>query len=441
MARRKTEDAPGIIARENAIKVLNQILSSRRSLEEVINLNSSYQQMEPRDRAFVRLLVATTLRRLGQIDALVRSYLKRPLPKKAQAVRDILRIGVAQIVLLETPTHAVVDTSVRLCGKTRNPGQKGLVNAVLRKISLDGNEKFYSLDSALLNTPKWLWNNWQKTYGEKLCRAIAKAHLQLPPLNLTVKSDPGRWAKILNAELLPTGSLSFKPNGKVESLPGYDDGNWWVQDTAAALPARILLAATKHKKRLRILDLCAAPGGKTAQLASSGALVTAVDQSNKRLKVLRENLGRLNLTATVITADAENFSPPNSIDGILLDAPCSATGTIRRHPEILRIKTPDDVSRLFKKQAGLLSNAVDQLLPGGILVYSVCSLLSEEGVDVIEGILEKRDNIKRLVIDPKHFGLPQSLQTKDGDIQSLPCYLEEHGGMDGFFISCLHLPN
>ena len=436
----ETKKAPGLVARSNAITILNQVLSSRHGLEEVMAASKPYNEMEQRDRAFVRLLVASTFRRLGQIDALLRGYLKRPLPQKARAVRDILRIGVAQIILLETPAHAVVDTSVTLCEQTRNPGQKGLVNAVLRRIAKEGAEKFAELDAALLNTPKWLWESWQNAYGDQTCRQIAEAHLQEPPLVLTAKSDATALAKTMGAELLPTGSLKLQSSGMVGSLPEYNEGTWWVQDSAAALPARVLLAALEGKQPHRILDLCAAPGGKTAQLAASGATVTAVDRSKKRLAVLRENLKRLNLTATVVTADAATYAPPNTIDGVLIDAPCTATGTMRRHPDIGRTKRPDDVLRLAELQKKILEQATENLKPGGVLVYSVCSLQPEEGPDVVQAVMAKQGNIKRLPIDPTEFGLPKSTLTDKGDLRTLPCHMADFGGIDGFFVSRLHCP-
>lgn len=434
----QTQCPPGLLTRRVAIIILNQVLSSRHGLENVIAASKSYNQMEERDRAFIRLLVATALRRLGQIDALIRSYLKRSLPNKARAVQDILRIGVAQIILLETPAHAVVDTSVSLCEQTRNPGQKGLVNAILRRISQEGSDKFFALDSAKLNTPKWLWESWQTQYGDKTCRAIAEAHLHEPPLVLTAKTDPEKLSRVLGAELLPTGSIILRSGGMVNTLAGYDEGTWWIQDTAAALPAKILIDAMPQKQNHRVLDLCAAPGGKTAQLAASGATVTAVDRSKKRLRTLRANLKRLNLNATVVAADASNYIPSNTIDGILIDAPCTATGTIRRHPDISRNKRFDDVQRLSQLQKSILKNAIDQLLPGSVLVYSVCSLQREEGAYLIQELLAKTDKIKRLPIDPVKYGLPVNVQTENGEIQTLPCHLNEYGGMDGFFIARLH---
>ena len=437
MSNNLTQSRPGLLTRRLAITILNQVLSSPHGLETVIATSKTYDQMEERDRAFIRLLVATTLRRLGQVDSLIRSYLKRPLPKKARGVQDILRIGIVQIIMLKTPAHAVVDTSVRLCEQTSNPGQKGLVNAVLRKISKEGSEKFFALDSAKLNTPKWLWESWQIQYGDKTCRAIAEAHLREPLLVLSAKTAPKELSRLLGAELIPTGSILLRSGGLVETLAGYSEGTWWIQDTAAALPAKILLAAIPYNQKHRILDMCAAPGGKTAQLAASGATVTAIDRSKKRLDTLRENLKRLNLKATIVTADASTYRPPNTIDGILIDAPCTATGTIRRHPDIARNKRYDDVKRLSQLQKQILKNAVDQLLPGGVLVYSVCSLQSEEGADLIQRVLAENDKIKRLPINPIEFGLPVNLQTKSGDIQTLPCHFKEHGGMDGFFIARL----
>jgi len=284
-----------------------------------------------------------------------------------------------------------------------------------------------------------MWKTWKEAYGTPNCRGIATTHLAQPPLDLTVKSEPEFWAKKLNAQILPTGSLRIVNNGKIQNLEGFNEGAWWVQDTAASIPARVLMDSLQKYKNSRILDLCAAPGGKTAQLATSQNCVVAVDRSKSRTKLLQENMKRLNLTVKIITSDIKNYIPNNPVDGILLDAPCTATGTIRRHPDVLHNKKPDDVRRLAKIQLEMLKTAVELLKTGAILIYSVCTLQPEEGPEVIQKLLTLQKKLKRVPIDPLKFGLPQKAQTQTGDLRTLPFHLDKHGGMDGFFISRLKL--
>ena len=428
----------GLAARAVALELFQAVQAERRPLEEAIAGSRPYQLLSGRDRAFVRLLVASTLRRLGQIDALIRPCLDRPLPRRAATVRAILRLGVAQLVVLRTPAHAVVDTAVALCARTRNPGQKGLVNAVLRRLSREGPALYSTQDAARLNTPDWLWRSWEVAYSETTCRRIAAAHLAEAPLDITVQSDAPGWAERLAATVLPTGSLRREPVSDIAALPGYDAGGWWVQDAAAALPARLLLAALGGTVRERsVADLCAAPGGKTAQLAAAGARVTAVDRSARRLATLRQNMGRLGLAAEIVAADAATWRPDTAPDAILLDAPCTATGTIRRHPDILRNKTPAEVARMAALQGELLAAASGLLAPGGVLVYSVCSLQPEEGPAVVEALLARRDEFVRLPIAAAETGAPDETITPDGDMRTLPCHLADAGGMDGFYIARL----
>ena len=300
------------------------------------------------------------LRRLGQIDAAVERCLARPLPGRARRVRDILRLGAAQILFLGTPPHAAVDSAVRLAA--RSGPLKGLVNAVLRRLAREGAAIVAGGDAATLNTPRWLWESWTAAYGEPAARAIAAAHLEEPPLDLTAKGEPAAWAAPLGARLLPWGSLRRTGGGPVESLPGYQAGAWWVQDAAAALPARLLMSAVPGGVRgRRVLDLCAAPGGKAAQLAAAGAEVTALDISPARIERLRTNLDRLRLSARTVVADARRYRAAPAFPAVLLDAPCSSTGTIRRHPDVARLKDPDDVRRMSGLQDQLLTAALAAL--------------------------------------------------------------------------------
>jgi 16S rRNA (cytosine967-C5)-methyltransferase len=428
---------PGLIARTNALTLLRQVLDQRQPLDEALVASGSYALLETRDRAFVRLLVATTLRRLGQIDSLIRHCLDRPLPPETSPVQNILRLGITQIVILNTPAHAVVDTAVRLCIQNQRPGQKGLVNAVLRRLVREGPKLFADQDAANLNTPSWLWESWTKAYGKKICRRIAEAHLHEAPLNFTAAGDPEACAKQLGAKLLPGGTLRLDAGGGVTQLPGFDEGAWWVQDAAASLPAKLLLGALGGGDGRLIVDLCAAPGGKTAQLATSGARVIAVDRSKNRLSILTENMKRLGLDVEVVTADATEWRASEPPDGILLDAPCTATGTIRRHPDIVHSKQPKDVERLADLQKRLIATAADQLKPGGILVYSVCSLQPEEGLAIVQNLLAERGDLRRRAIKGREMPGLEGAITPEGDVRTLPCHMQKIGGMDGFYIARL----
>lgn len=419
--------------RRVALDLFEAVLRRQRPLEE--QADQFTRDLAPRDRAFVRLLVATTLRRLGQIDKVLTRFLDRPLPRKLAPVRDVLRLGTAQLLFLDTPSHAVVDTSVNLVKGGRMAPYAGLVNAVLRRIAREGRAVCETIDAARFNTPKWLWLDWVATYGEATARAIAEAHLNEAPLDLTLRpgADPAEWATKLDAEVLPTGSLRRRAGGSVAELPGFADGQWWVQDAAAALPARLLGDVSGQ----RVIDLCAAPGGKTLQLAAAGAEVTAVDRSARRLRRVTENLGRLGLSATVVDADAKTWRPAHLADAVLLDAPCSATGTIRRHPDVARHKTPDDVDALSATQQALLRAATEMVKPGGLIVYCTCSLQAEEGPAQIATALDLDLPVERVAIAAAEVGGLDELITADGDLRTLPCHLPGKGGLDGFFAARL----
>jgi len=424
---------PGLAARKATLELLRAVLSQRRPIDEALDGHLDLRGMEPRDRAFTRLLLSTTLRRLGQLDALIDGALKSPLPRAAATVRDVLRLGLAQRLFLATPSHAAVDTSVELAGITGFAGMKGLVNAVLRRLSEDGPALLTAQDAARLNTPAWLWSRLTETYGAETVAAIAAAHLHEAPLDLSVKADPEVWAPQLEARLLPSGTLRREAGGLVPELPGFAEGAWWVQDAAAALPAR-LFGPVAGK---RVLDLCAAPGGKTAQLVAAGADVTALDRSTRRLARVAENLERLGLPATMQTADAETFTAAEPYDAVLLDAPCSATGTIRRHPDVPYLKGPDDVAKLIGAQSRLLRHAVELVRPGGILVWCTCSLLPEEGETQIDRLLATDDRMVRLPVTATEVGGSDEVLTAAGDVRSLPCHWPDLGGLDGFHIARL----
>jgi len=416
-----------------ALDQLEAVLRRGRPLDDAIPDHPGFAGLQVRDRAFARLLTATTLRRLGQIDAVIDAALERPLPRKTQGVRDILRLGTVQLLFLDTPPHAAVATAVDLAQERRHGPHKKLVNAVLRRLGREGRALAKAQDAARLNTPDWLWEAWVKAYEEPTCRRIAEAHLSEAPLDITVKEDAAGWAKKLGARILPTGSLRRPPGGTVTDLPGFGEGAWWVQDAASALPANLL----RDIKGRSIIDLCAAPGGKTAQLANRGAVVTAVDRSEKRLARLSENLGRLGLTAELIAADAVTWRPSQLAEMVLVDAPCAATGTIRRHPDVARLKKPDDVAKLTGVQDRLLMAALEMTASGGTVVYCSCSLLPQEGPERIEPLISAGGAVRREPMKPSEVGGMKELISAEGDLRTLPCHLPEQGGMDGFYAARL----
>ena len=429
-------------SRSSALEILQAVSRRNHALDEAVSGHLGFAKLEPRDRAFVRLIVATTLRRLGQIDALIAVCLERPIETKMPAVHDILRLGIAQLLFLKTPPHAAVDTSVALAEGIGHGALKGLVNAVLRRLSREGSAIVETQDAAKLNTPAWLWESWIAAYGEDTTRKIAVAHMAEPPLDITVRSHAEShreshresWASRLSATILPTGSLR-RPiaqeggGGAIPELPGFAEGEWWVQDAAAAIPASLFGDVTGRSA----IDLCAAPGGKTAQLAAAGAKVIAVDVSAARIKLLRDNMSRLHLPADFICADASVWHPREQAECVLLDAPCTATGTLRRHPDIARLKSPKDVTRLMAVQDRLLDAATAMLAPGGMLVYCTCSLQPEEGEQRIAALLDRKSDLVRVPIAPAEVGGLPELLTAEGALRTLPCHLSAQGGMDGFY--------
>lgn len=425
-------------ARAVATSLLRATLRRGQPLDGALASDPNFAKLAPRDRAFARLIAATALRRLGQIDALITGCLESGLPDQVSLVEDILRIGVAQLAFLGTPAHAAVDRTVAQVHGRRIARYRALVNAVLRRISRESADLIAGHDAARMNTPDWLWHAWSEAHGEETCRRIAACHLGEAPLDITVKGDPAAWAERLKAEHLSTGTLRRAAGGRIEDLAGYADGEWWIQDAAAALPARVLMAAFPGGVAgRRVADLCAAPGGKTAQLASAGARVSAVDSSAARIGRLGGNLERLGLDASLIVDDAVTWRPDDRFDAVLLDAPCSGTGTIRRHPDIARLKTAEDVDRLANLQRRLLDAAGALVVPGGVLVYSVCSLQPVEGEAQIAAFLESGVPFVRQPISPTEIGGLEDPISRSGDIMTLPCHLAERGGLDGFYVARL----
>ena len=422
---------PRMTPRRAAIALLESVLGRRRTLEEAL---ASLPAMEARDRGFAHLIAATVLRRLGTLDAVLEPFLRRAPP---DPVRHALRAGAAQLLFLGTSAHAAVgETVAAVRALPKGQAFTGLVNAVLRRVAATGEGALEGLDGPRLDTPEWLWRSWHAAYGAGAARAIAAAHAAEPPLDLTLKpgEDAARWAERLSATVLPTGSLRLPPgHAAVRDLPGFAEGAWWVQDAAAALPAALLAPRPGE----RVADLCAAPGGKTAQLAASGAVVTAVERAPERAARIGENLARLGLSAEVVVADAAAWTPPAPFDAVLLDAPCTATGTIRRHPDIPHVKRPGDVAALAAAQDALLAAAARILRPGGRLVYAVCSLEPEEGKGAVARALASGLPLIPAPFSPGELpGLEEAI-TPEGWLRTTPALWPDRGGMDGFFVARL----
>ena len=423
-------------ARAVAAHALGAILRRGHTLDQALATAPGPDALSPRDTAFARLLLLTTLRRLGQIDAFLAGLMDRPLPARRGPVQDVLRLGIAQLAFLETPAHAAVASTVALAQGQRLAPYRGLVNAVLRRASRE-HGAIASLDAARLNTPDWLWQSWTEAYGTACCRAIAEAHLSEAPLDLSPLADTEDRVQALcdalAAERLPGGTLRLRGAGNVTRLKGYEAGEWWVQDAAAALPAR-LLGPVAGKQ---VLEIGAAPGGKTAQLAAAGARVTAVDRSAPRLARLRENLSRLGLEAEIVEADALDWRPSALADAVLLDVPCTATGTIRRHPDIPHGRSPADVARLAELQGRLLARAAAMVAPGGLLVYASCSLQPEECERRVDAFLAATPEFARQPVRARELaGIGEAI-TAAGDLRTLPCHWAKDGGMDGFYAARL----
>lgn len=437
---RPQQDVPGLAARRIAADILDAILRRGRSLDEQLEGKAAHPavgSLADRDRALMRRIVASVLRRLGTLRYLIGTFLDRGLPADAPRVETSLLIGAAQIILIEIPDHAAVDLSVRLAQADRRSSRyAGLVNAVLRRIAQTGRERLADVDTIVLDTPAWLLERWARAYGMDTARAIASANGNEPSLDLTVKADAANWAERLRGRVLPTGTVRAVAHGPVALLPGYAEAAWWVQDAAAALPARLIGdVAGKH-----VADLCAAPGGKTLQLAHAGARVVAVDRSESRIARVRDNLHRLQMDAETVVADATEWQD-GPFDAVLVDAPCSATGTIRRHPDIPWLKQPADITALADLQRRLLDHAVALTKPGGTIVFCTCSLEPEEGEGAIEAFLARCAEVRRNPVSDNEFSGLTGLLSAAGDLRTLPCHWPDPdprmAGLDGFYAARL----
>ena len=430
-------EKPGLRARQAAAKILAAVVDRKTPLDGMLdaeNGNPAYRQLNDADRALVRAIINSALRHLPRIEAILDTLVGTPLPDGARALHHVLTVAAAQILYLDVPDHSAVDLAVEQAQiDPRNRRFASLTNAVLRRLSREKASHLTATHGVSV-IPDWFHARLVAVYGREHATRIADALLEPSAIDLTVKSDPDDWAAKLGGLVLPTGSVRLPPaSGAIPSLEGFDAGEWWVQDAAACLPAK-LFGDLSGK---RVADLCAAPGGKTAQLALAGGVVTALDQSGNRLKRLIGNLERLGLSATTVEANMAEYKPDELFDAVLLDAPCSSTGTIRRHPDVLWTKGPDDIKKLAQLQERLLRHALTLVKPGGALVFSNCSLDPSEGEDMVSRVLSGNPDWRIEPIDPAEWPGLETAITPLGEFRTTPAMLpatETHaGGLDGFY--------
>ncbi|MEZ2409600.1 RsmB/NOP family class I SAM-dependent RNA methyltransferase [Bosea sp. RCC_152_1] len=431
-------DAPGLPARRLAATVIDEVLRARVALDETLDHLVPDSGLDAADAGLARAIAVTAFRRLGTIQHAINERLERGSPRHSGLFEPILAAAAAQILFLDVPDHAAVDLAIRhLHEDPRSARYTALGNALLRRVVRERDAILADAEAnPFRDTPDWLAASWRAAYGEEAATAIALSHREEPPLDVTAKADPAVWAEKLGGILLPTGSIRLRERQAIATLPGYQEGAWWVQDAAAALPVKLISPAPGE----RIVDLCAAPGGKTAQIAAAGAQVTALDRSGPRLRRLKANLERLGLTAEVVTADATSWQA-EPFDAVLLDAPCSATGTIRRHPDVAWTKSEEDRDRLVALQAKLLDAAAALTKPGGQLVYCTCSLEPEEGEAQISAFLTRHPQFRRAGASPAEIGGLDAVIDANGDIRTLPQHLPGEtprlSGWAGFYASRL----
>ena len=413
-------------ARDGALWLLGQVLDEQRLLSELLG-DKRHLRLSPPDRARAQRLATDTLRGLERADRVLKPFLRKMPPL---AVRNLLRLATVELCM-GGDAHGVVNEAVNTVQRGKRTRHfSGLVNAVLRKVSREGPAKWAEL--RVPHLPKWLRGPLRDAYGADVLGAIEAAHFAGAPVDLTVKVDAALWAEKLDGTLLPTGSVRLSNAGQVSALAGYEDGAWWVQDAAAALPVRGL----GDIAGLNVLDMCAAPGGKTLQLAAAGANVTALDLSVSRLERLRENLTRTGLKAEIVDEDALTFEG-GPFDAIVLDAPCSATGTIRRHPDLPLARDGAEIGALIGLQSAMLDHALSLLKPDGRLIYCTCSLIPDEGECQIEEALARHSGLRALPEAFEFPGVEPGWKSDEGGLRLRPDFWADRGGMDGFYMCCL----
>ncbi len=437
-ARREQPEPAGLAPRRAAIRLVDGVLSRTRTLDAALEADhdpTGFRALNERDRGLARAIAGVTLRRFGTLRGLIATRLDKGMPKKGGPLEAILATGAAQALFMDVPVHAAVDLAV--AAARADPDARhfaGLANAVLRSIAAAG----APTPEPGLDLPPWLFARWRQAYGEETAAAIADAVAFEAPLDLSVKADPEGWAARLGGVVLPTGGVRVPSGGQVAALEGFAEGGWWVQDAAASIPVKLF----GNLDGKRAIDLCAAPGGKTAQLAAAGADVVAVDKSAERLTRLAQNLSRLGLSASVRVGDAASVTMEPA-EAVLLDAPCTSTGTIRRHPDVAWMKREHEVASLSRIQAQLLDAAARLVAPGGLLVYGVCSLEPEEGERQIAGLLARNPKARIEPVTPDELpGLREAIDDQ-GCVRALPSHLANPeprlAGLDGFFAARLRI--
>ncbi|MBN9021488.1 MAG: methyltransferase domain-containing protein [Rhizobiales bacterium] len=428
--------APGLAVRTTAVEILSATLDRRQPFDNSFDAahgDAAWRALPERDRRLVRAIVTTALRRHGETEAVLARLIERP-PRRAGRLFRILEVAAVQILHMDVPDHAAVSVAMEQVGADRDAAHfKGLANAVLRRVARERQAILAAIDMPRRAVPDWLWQRWVAAYGEADAGRIAAANLEEPSLDLTVRSDPALWAEKVGGVVLPTGSVRLIQDGPVEALAGFAEGAWWVQDAAAALPPR-LFGDIAGK---RVADLCAAPGGKTVALAAAGAEVVAVDISEPPLRRVSANLERLGLAAEIVETDLFSWRPAEPFDAILLDAPCTATGTIRRHADIAWNKRPEDVTALADAQAQMIDRAVGWLKPGGMFVFSTCSIEPEEGEHQMARAIH-RHGLEIVPVEAAEIGGPAECVLPSGAVRTLPFHLAgatpRLSGLDGFFM-------
>lgn len=424
-----------LTAREAALNAFLAIDGEAEAIDTALSAQAGYKAMEARDRAFARAILSAAIRRRGALEVAFEHFMDRPLRPRELTGRAVLTLASAELLVLQTPAHAVVDGWVRIMGASEDGRRlKGLTNAVLRRVSERGAEAFLAADP-LIDLPEWLRARWVEIYGEDSARSMALARAGAPPLDLSVKPgfDATTFAEEIGGSVLPTGTVRKEGIGDVTALPGFEAGNWWAQDAAAALPVRLLAPVPGE----HIADICAAPGGKTLQLAAAGAHVTAVDRSEKRLQRVAQNLARTGLKADIVTADATSWQPETPLDAVLLDAPCTATGTLRRRPDTAFAKQEGDAANLAAIQDRLLDAAADMVRSGGRIVYCTCSLDRIEGEDRIAAVLERRPDLSLDKVAADELPGLDAAITQNSAVRTRPDMWADQGGVDGFFMARL----
>ena len=437
-------------SRLTALAAFEAVMMAGRTLDDWLEQSQEYHDLEPRDRRFCRRLVTTALRHHGEAMLALRHYVPRPPKGRQQIASLILQLGLTELIWLDAPSHAVVDQAVRLIRARDQKHLHGLINASLRRCADDIKKgesfKISHKAGAAANCPVWLKTLLVGDWGAEQADQMMTMLMLPPPLDLSVIGDQKTWASRLGGVALPQGSIRLT-DGAPQTLDGYDEGQWWVQDAAATMPAR-LMGDVKGK---HIIDACAAPGGKTAQLIAGGAKVTALDLSEKRLERLQGNLARLGMSSDIVAADVLDWSPPAPVDGVLIDAPCSATGTIRRRPDILTRKKSPHIRALSELQLKMIRHAAHWLKPGGVLVFATCSLLRAEGEDLIKVVRADSGLMPYPIEESEHAGFAPFGAEADqsADQSSQPAHAlrlmpnaltmpQEDGmtqGNDGFFMA------